>query len=295
MEYGKETLFSYYIDIYGIPNIHEWDSYEELPYLKTCCGQTIMKKSFFSKYNEMNYYGHKLWNRLKERLDPPIRHPLLDTVQYKMEYSPYEFLTRKEEWQEESLGVLNNAPRTYLDMVVSRPGLNVRILLKIIDGYKCNIFYDSLTIDRRRKSNRTSISGFESHSYKKLFEYYDGDNTKTFASTLHKDGFNLEDETYQKYDSLGQSIWYHKSIVKTFNEELENTVYNGLGVVDYDSLKHCINVENVNIADIQSGKVVSEQLSAELEEKVQFALIVSWLLISEVFHPRYDDIPFKHR
>jgi hypothetical protein len=296
MIYGKDTLFTYYIDIYENRNIQELHTYDELTYLKTCCGQTITKRTISNRENEMFYYGKKLLDRVKERLDPPIRHPVLDRMLNNKQYSEFEFFTRKALWEEETLPVLENAPRTYLDMVVSRPGLNERILFKIIDGYKCNILFEQIEIDGRKKSNRTSISGFESVNYKELLEYYDVENILILPYELYKDSLNDEDDTYNKYFSLGHSIWYHKSLVETFNEELENIQYKSrVGWVDFGSLKYCLNVKNTNIVDIESGKLVSEQLSAELEEKVQFALIASWLLISHVIKPTHVNIPFKSR
>lgn len=44
MEFQRLTLFSYYMDIYEIPSIKELDSYEEIPHLKTFCGQSFMNK-----------------------------------------------------------------------------------------------------------------------------------------------------------------------------------------------------------------------------------------------------------
>ncbi len=167
-----------------------------IPYLLTCCGQSLIENRVLSKHNDIHLEGSKVWERLKELRSPPIRHPLVDTLYNDKEFTPYEFLSRKEVWQEESLGVLAKAPRTYLDMVVTTPGRNLRILFKIIDGFKCDIFWQFLRIHRWIKSNRTSISRLESHCYKELLEYYDLDNPPKFRSMLLHAG-EVDEDTYR--------------------------------------------------------------------------------------------------
>jgi|JXWR01.1.fsa_nt_gb hypothetical protein len=85
--------------------------------------------------------------------------------------------------------------------------------------------------------------------------------------------------------SICKSSWYHKNIVKSFNDEVENMAINDRNTY-FESFKDCLNVHNVKITDILSGKIVNDHLlSDELRDKLQFALIISWLLISDALHP----------
>jgi hypothetical protein len=284
----------------------EWDSNYELTYHKTCCGQTITKSPRFldiyteepTKYcgnNEIlehhmkkchyfiNEQANMLGYRLIELRDPPIRHPESDTILYNIEFTPDEFLTRKKEWEEESLGVLNKAPRTYIDMVVSTPVENKRILFKIIDGFKCDILIEHLSLTEEKVSYRTLVSGLEKHSYKQLFEHYDLDNP-FIISRLHKEGLIEDDFSCLKHTLLYKYSWYHKNLVKSVNKEVDNIpiYYNDL---DSECFKDYLNLNNLNILDVESGQIVNEKLSAEFEEKVQFALTMAWLLSSNFDNP----------
>lgn len=111
-------------------------------------------------------------------------------------------------------------------------------------------------------------------------EYYDVDNPPELCSRWQKEGLIDNDEyTSHKYYYLHKKSLYHKSIVQTFNSEVENMAINHSDM-DFDSFKGYLNLEKVNTLDIETGLLVNDKLSPEFEEKVLFALIISWLVSS---------------
>lgn len=170
MEYTKDTVFGYYVSIYTIPNLNDLHSMEDIAYLLTCSGKTLYYEGNQGDKNKFMFdMGSQVWERLQEL--PPIRNPLVETVLDDKEFGLDELLSRKEAWLSETLGVLEQAPRTYLDMVVTKPGRNLRILFKIIDGFKCDILWNYLDIEGGKKYSSNHPSRLESYSYKEVSHY----------------------------------------------------------------------------------------------------------------------------
>lgn len=166
MEYTKDSAFGYYVNAYRIPNIYDLDSWEDIPYLLTCSGKTHYEGNQRYKYRILYFTGQKVWERLQELRS----HPLLDSTLDNKDVTIEEILSRREAWLYETLGVVEQAPRTYLDMVLTKPGRKLRILIKIIDGFKCDIWFHFLTIYERNKIILPSNdpSRLESYCYKEL-------------------------------------------------------------------------------------------------------------------------------
>lgn len=187
----KDTMFSYYIDIYKMDHINEWESHKELPYLKTCCGQTILKDRMFSLHHDTYFWGNTILEKLTEVRQSDNKcttlHPKQEMLRYKTKLSLEEYEEQRERWEKESVPLLDKSPRTYFDMVVVTPArLNFRILFKFIEGFKAQVMYQVIPIDKRKKCVKTPESSLDIYSYKDLFEIYDMDNTETFQYRLEK-------------------------------------------------------------------------------------------------------------
>lgn len=276
------------------------DSWEDIPYLLTCCGKTHYEGNKRYKYRIQYYTGLKVWERLQELRSPPIRYPLVDATLDNKDVTIEEILSRREVCLSETLGVVEQAPRTYLDMVLTKPGRNLRILIKIIDGFKCDIWFHFLTI---YESNRIKLptdhsSRLESYCYKELFEYYDMDNPINFLikHKYDRDPDGKGYETFPPYEFLWKSSWYHKSIVKSFNNEIDNLASNN---DEYGkSFKHCLNFSNAKIMDLQTGRMdknVEECDDLDLVEKLKFGLTTALLIMSDAVELRIYERPFKSR
>lgn len=213
-----------------------------------------------------------------------ISNPEVDMKLHQIRYSQEQYELRRKLWQEESVPLLENAPRTYFDMVVATPDrLNILILFKFIEGFKSQISYQVIPIDKRDKCNRTSMSSFDRYSYKDLFEFSDLENTVSFKSTVRIDLADRdsvrEHDILKKVAKFTQCALHHKSIVQTLNDIVEESSMNVFSD-DIVSIKDCLNLNNVHIFDIESRSIVNEKLSDEFADKVQFALTMAWIIIA---------------
>ena len=157
-------------------------------------------------------------------------------------------------WKADHLPNILAAPRTYLDMVVTTPDGNRRILIKIVESLKFDIWWDDFTRNKIFQPEADACLG--GLSYKQLLEYCDRDNPSDYLFRLSRAGGNDSNELNELYGSYKRGTWYHyhtRDIVKSFSnivshmESYDND--NGM------SFKDCLNVRNAKRTSIKNGRI----------------------------------------
>jgi hypothetical protein len=253
----------------------------DIQYQITCCGKTLFKGAEYEKRYFMHNMAMKAWEMLKEHRSPhPIRYPLVESSLRNNEgKSPEDF---KKEWENRTQQeqALTQAPRIYLDMVVTTPDRNMRVLFKIVEGIKCDIrWYFVEDKDPGVMSNHPSCLG--SLPYKHLFEYGDSENPKSIKLRMFRNEDIDIGEVRRLCNLYNRSIWYNTNIVKTFKEVVDNMSVNDMSGM---SFKDCLNVRNAKTTILDRGSLVGvgNVCDEDLHDQIQFGLTFCWLIISGV-------------
>lgn len=123
MQYTGDTAFCYYVSVYAMPNLTDLLYRGDIQYQTTCCGKTIFKGSEYEKKNFLINMAKKAWERLNAYRSHPINPPTIDRLPV---YADIQKGSSDERWGKQSALML--CPRKYLDMVVTTPERNLRIL-----------------------------------------------------------------------------------------------------------------------------------------------------------------------
>lgn len=124
MQYTGDTAFCYYVSVYAMPNLTDLLYRGDIQYQTTCCGKTIFNGSEYDKNHFMLNMAKNAWERLKANRSHPINPPTIEPV-----YVDIKSVSSYERWGKMAKqSALTLCPRIYLDMVVTTPDRNLRIL-----------------------------------------------------------------------------------------------------------------------------------------------------------------------
>lgn len=284
MQYTGDTLFSYYVSVYSIPNLIDLVYSKDIRYQTTCCGKTIYNgaESSYDKNHFMHDMANQIWERLKQTRAGPLRPPYETTMPILPHINEIDSPSNEAEgamyWDVGELPSLTLAPRIYLDMVVTTPDRNLRIIFKIIEKYKCDIWWNFLE-EKETGEIRDLPSCFDYVPYKHFLEYGDRDNPMEYLFMESRLGELDKDSISRVFNTFKRTSWYFEknNIEKTISGVVRYMDRNDISGM---SIKDSLNVSNAMITDIKTGTIVGKVNDEDLQDKVQFGLFFSWLLLS---------------
>lgn len=282
MQYTGDTAFSYYVSVYSVRNMSDLISRRDVLYKTTCCGKTLFQGTEHEKKNYMHDMAEKVWRSIEGFRTVPFFNPYSPHYEHICEFTSDEDEAGYRCWKAQELPQLVGAPRIYLDMVVTTPDRNRRILIKIVERLKFDIWWDFLDDKEEFHGNKKlkPEACLGCVSYKHLLEYSDRDNPTDYLFRMYRSGDLDRYEFDDVYSSYKRATWHHHNldIVKCF----PNVVRYLGGSIEEKKIffKDCLNVRNAMKTSIKTGRILGNVTEEDLQEKIQFGLIFCWLLTS---------------